>query len=71
MTKAFLSANLPEESLCADMEPPEQSFFDFTSEKLGAEEADAMLSDFGNGFTDSDYTIWVRDEGLSSPSTDE
>ena len=55
----------------ADMEPPEQSFFEFASEKLGAEEAGAMFSDFGNGFTDSEYTIWVRDESLSSPSADE
>jgi len=55
----------------ADMAPPEQSFFEFASEKLGAEEAGAMFSDFGNGFTDSDYTIWVRDESLSSPSADE
>lgn len=55
----------------ADMEPPEQSFFEFASEKLGEEEAAAVFSDFGNGFTDSEYTIWVRDESLSSPSADE
>ncbi len=51
----------------ADMEPPEQSFFEYASEKLGAEEAGAMFSDFGNGFTDSDYTVWAFDEDLSAP----
>jgi len=55
----------------ADMAPPEQSFFEFASEKLGAEEAGAMFGDFANGFTDSNYTIWVYDESLSSPSADE
>jgi len=51
----------------ADMEPPEQGFFEYASEKLGAEEAGAMFSDFGNGFTGSDYTVWKYDESLSAP----
>ncbi len=55
----------------ADMEPPEQTFFEFAIEKLGAEEAGAMFSDFGNGFSESDYTVWELDESLSSPSDDE
>jgi len=55
----------------ADMEPPEQTFFEYASEKLGAEEAAAMFSDFGNGFSDSDYTVWVYDEALSDASDDD
>lgn len=55
----------------ADMAPPEQSFFEFATEKLGEEEASAMFSDFGSGFSSSDYTIWVHDEDLSTPSDDD
>jgi hypothetical protein len=55
----------------ADMAPPEQNFFEFATEKLGAEEAGAMFDDFGSGFASSDYTIWEHDEDLSTPSDDE
>lgn len=55
----------------ADMTPPEQSFFEFATEKLGADEAAEMFSTFGSGFTDSDYTVWKRHEGLSMPDDDE
>lgn len=55
----------------ADMEPPEQSFFEFAAEQLGEEEAGAMFSDFGNGFDDSDYTIWVHDPEISTPEDDD
>jgi hypothetical protein len=55
----------------ADMAPPEQSFFEFATEKLGEEEAAAMFSDFSSGFSGSDYTIWVRDETISTPERDE
>jgi len=55
----------------ADMEPPEQSFFEFVSEKLGEEEAGALFAQFGSGFASSDYTVWRHDEALSTPSSDE
>ena len=55
----------------ADMEPPEQSFFEFVGEKLGAEEAAAVFGAFGSGFTSSDYTVWLYNEAMSSPSDDE
>lgn len=50
----------------ADMEPPEESFFDFMTEKLGAEEAAAMFADFGSGYSDSDYTVWKFHPGMSA-----
>ena len=55
----------------ADMEAPEPSFFEFVMEKLGEEEAGALFSQFGSGFTSSDYTVWEYDASLSTPSTDE
>ena len=55
----------------ADMAPPEQSFFEFVTEKLGAEEAGAVFAQFGAGFTSSDYTVWEYDKSLSSASDDE
>jgi len=55
----------------ADMAPPEQSFIEFVTEKLGAEEAGAVIAQFGAGFTSSDYTVWKYDESLSSASDDE
>ena len=55
----------------ADFEPPKPSFFEFLTEQLGAEEAGAMFSQFGSGFTSSDYTIWKHDASLSTPSDDE
>lgn len=55
----------------ADMEPPEQSFFEFISEKIGEEEAGALFTQFGSGFASSDYTVWRLDTNLSTPSGDE
>ena len=55
----------------ADMAPPEQSFFEFVTDKLGAEEAGAIFSQFGSGFSGRDDTIWKHDESLSTPSDDE
>lgn len=52
----------------ADMAPPEQNFYEFAVEELGEEEADAMFSDFASGHSDSDYTIWVHDPSISTPS---
>jgi hypothetical protein len=55
----------------ADMAPTEPSFFEFVTEKLGAEEAAAVFSNFGSGFTSADITIWKYDASLSTPSDDE
>lgn len=55
----------------ADMEPPEEGFFEFMVEELGAEEAGAMFADFGSGYSDSDYTVWKSHPGMSSDSDDE
>jgi hypothetical protein len=55
----------------ADMAPPEQTFYEYASENMGAEEAGAMFKAFGSGFSDSDYTIWRHDEALSTPDDEE
>ena len=55
----------------ADMAPPEQSFFEFMSETVGAEEAGKILSDFGSGFSSSDYTVWEHMPDLSMPYPEE
>lgn len=56
----------------ADMAPPEPSFFEFLTEQLeSAEEAGALFAEFNSGFTSSDYTVWMYDEGLSMPSDEE
>lgn len=55
----------------ADMEPPEQSFFEFAAEQMGEAEAAAMFDAFGSGFEDSEYTIWRLDETLSTPPDDD
>ena len=55
----------------ADMAPDEQSFAEWAAEKMGEEEADELFEDFGEGFEDSDYTIWVHDPELSTPSDDD
>lgn len=49
----------------ADMEPPEQSFFEFVAEHLGAEEAARLFGDFGNSFWSSEYTIYLLRRDLS------
>jgi hypothetical protein len=54
----------------AAMEPPEQTFFDFVSEKLGSEEeAGKIFGTFSNGYTGSSYTVWSYRADLSSPET--
>jgi len=55
----------------ADMAPPEQNFFEFMIEKLGAEEAGAMFADFGSGYSGSDYTVWKLNPEMSDPADDE
>ena len=55
----------------ADMAPPEQSLFEFMTEKLGAEEAGSMFADFASGYSDSDYTVWKFHPGLSATQDDE
>ena len=55
----------------AEMEDNDPTFFEFVTEELGAQEAGAGFADFGNGFEDSDYTIWVLDESISSPVDEE
>ena len=55
----------------ADLAPDEPSFFEFATEKMGsAEEAMAMFEQFGSGFASSEFTVWVYDEELSTPSDD-
>jgi len=55
----------------ADLAPEDPSFFEFASEKMGsAEDAMAMFDQFGSGFANSDFTVWVYDEELSTPSDD-
>jgi len=54
----------------ADMEPPEQSFFDFVTEQLGsAEDAGKIFAQFGAGFADSSYTVWAHRPDLSTTQT--
>ena len=55
----------------AAMAPPEQSFFEFASEKMGAEEAGKLFSDFSSGFSSSDYTVWQHEPELSIPYPEE
>lgn len=55
----------------AEMAPPEQSFFDFLSDQMGsAEEAGALFTEFGSGFSSSEYTVWMYDPDLSDVSDD-
>ena len=52
----------------ADMEDPEQSFFDCVTEKLGSEEeAGKIFAAFSGGFTGSSYTVWQHRPDLSTP----
>jgi hypothetical protein len=55
----------------AEMEDDDPTFFEFVTEELGAEEAGATFGAFSNGFEDSDYTIWVLDESISTPEDEE
>lgn len=54
----------------ADMQPPEQSFFEFISEKMGSEEAaEELFTTFGSGLASSDFTVW-RHRGDLIPRSD-
>jgi hypothetical protein len=55
----------------AEMAEEEQSYFEFAVEKLGEVEASEMFDAFGNGFDDSDYTIWEYDASISTPEDEE
>ena len=50
----------------ADMEPPEQSFFEFLTEKRSAEEAGRLFAEFNAGLADSSLTVWAHRPDLSS-----
>lgn len=50
----------------AAMEEPEQSFFDFLTEKVGEEDAIAIMTEFNSGIASSDYTIWHLNAAMSS-----
>ena len=49
----------------ADMEPPEQSFFEFATEHLGAEETARLFNEFGSSFWSSEYNIYEHRPDLS------
>lgn len=53
----------------AAMEPPEQSFFEFVSEKRSPEEAAELFAQFSDRYTNSDFTIWAHRPDLSSEET--
>lgn len=56
----------------ADMAPPEQSFFEFIAEQLDSEEeAGKLFTQFGSGFTSSEYTVWVHQPELSTPGDED
>ena len=61
---AVLSLITPYANFTA-MEPPEQSFFEFATEHLGAEETARLFSDFGSSFWSSEYAIYERRPDLS------
>jgi hypothetical protein len=55
----------------ADLAPEENTFFDFLAEKMGsAEDAMKIFDQFGSGFTSSDFTVWMHDTAISTPSTE-
>ena len=55
----------------AELAPEENTFFDFVAEQMGSEEdAMKMFQSFGAGFASSDFTVWMYDAELSTPSTD-
>ncbi len=56
----------------ADLAPEENTFFEFLTEKMGsAEDAMEIFEQFGSGFASSDYTVWMHDTEISTPSTEE
>ncbi len=54
----------------AAMADPEQSFMDFLSEEIGAEEAAELFKAFNSGLGESDYTVWRHQPELSSARAD-
>ncbi len=61
---AVLSLVTPYANLAA-MEPPEQSFFEFAAEHLGAEETARLFNDFGSTLLNSEYAIYEHRPDLS------
>ncbi len=56
----------------ADLAPEDENFFDFLTEKTGsAEDAMNLFMQFGSGFASSDFTVWMYDAAISTPSTEE
>lgn len=55
----------------ADMAPPEVSFYEFMSEHLGEEEAQAVFNQFSSSFWGSEYTIYRLRHDLSTPTGDQ
>lgn len=55
----------------ADMQPPEQSFYDFVVEEAGASEAAETFAAFSAGFSSSEYTVWLYLENLSAGSDED
>lgn len=53
----------------AAMESPEQSYFEFVSEKRSPEVAADLFSKFADRYTDASYTIWAHRPDLSSEET--
>ncbi len=49
----------------ADMEPPEQSFYEFVAEHLGADETARLFNGFGSSFLSSEYAIFEHRRDLS------
>lgn len=55
----------------AAMAPPEKTFYDMVTEKVGEKKRDALFADFNSGFVSSEYSVWRYAEDLSSPSDEE
>ncbi len=55
----------------ADMQPPEQSFYDFLVDEVGADRAARIIADFNAGFARSEYTVWLHLENLSAGSDED
>lgn len=56
----------------AELAPEETTFFDFVAEQMGSpEDAMKIFEQFGSGFSSSDFTVWMHDTSLSTPSTEE
>ena len=55
----------------AELAPEEKTFFEFAVEQMGSEEdVMKMFESFGSGFASSDFTVWMYDAELSTPSED-